>query len=48
MTVKLFEEIVLAIDVPGKKLKQGYVATVVEHHRGPLTRCRGFVRIRPF
>jgi len=32
MTFKLFEEIVLAIDVPGKKLKQGDVATVVEYH----------------
>lgn len=32
MTHKLFEEIVLTIDIPEKKLKKGDVATVVEHH----------------
>lgn len=32
MKYKLFEEVVLLKDIPGKKLKKGDVATVVEHH----------------
>ncbi len=32
MTYKLFEEVVLAKDIPKKGLKKGDVATLVEHH----------------
>ncbi len=32
MTYKLFEEVVLAKDIPEKGLKKGDVATIVEHH----------------
>lgn len=32
MKYKLFEEIVLNRDVPGKNLKKGDVATIVEYH----------------
>ena len=32
MTYKLFEEVVLAKDIPKKGLKKGDVATIVEHH----------------
>ena len=35
MKYKLFEEIVLNKDIPGKNLKKGDVATIVEHH--PVT-----------
>jgi len=35
MKYKLFEEIVLNKDIPGKGLKKGDVATIVEHH--PVT-----------
>ncbi len=31
MPYKLFEEIVLTKDIPGKKLKAGDVATIVDH-----------------
>lgn len=32
MTIKLFDEVALAIDIPDHELKRGDVATVVEHH----------------
>ena len=32
MTYKLFEEVVLAEDIPKRGLKKGDVATIVEHH----------------
>ncbi len=32
MAYKLFEEIVLTKDIPGKRLKKGDVATIVDHH----------------
>ena len=32
MTYKLFEEVVLAKDIPKRGLKKGDVATLVEHH----------------
>jgi len=32
MKYKLFEEIVLAGDIPEKKLKKGDIATIVEYH----------------
>ncbi|MCW5850532.1 MAG: DUF4926 domain-containing protein [Anaerolineae bacterium] len=32
MTIKLFDEVALAIDIPEQGLKRGDVATVVEHH----------------
>jgi hypothetical protein len=32
MTYQLFQEAVLAIDVPGKGLRKGDVATIVEEH----------------
>ncbi|HID50633.1 MAG TPA: DUF4926 domain-containing protein [Anaerolineae bacterium] len=32
MRHQLFQEVVLAIDIPEKGLKKGDVATVVEHH----------------
>ncbi len=32
MTYKLFEEVVLAKDIPKRGLKKGDVATIVEHH----------------
>ena len=32
MKYKLFEEIVLNIDIPGKDLRRGDVATIVEYH----------------
>ncbi len=32
MAYKLFEEVVLAKDIPEKGLKKGDVATLVEHH----------------
>jgi len=32
MRYKLFEEIVLTKDIPGKNLKSGDVATIVEYH----------------
>ena len=32
MKYELFEEVVLLKDIPGKKLKKGDVATIVEHH----------------
>ncbi|WP_207679404.1 DUF4926 domain-containing protein [Desulfonema magnum] len=32
MKHKLFEEVVLNKDIPGKQLKKGDVATVVEYH----------------
>lgn len=32
MTYKLFEEVILLEDMPGKGLKKGDVATIVEHH----------------
>jgi len=35
MKYKLFEEIVLNKDIPGKELKKGDVATIVEYH--PVT-----------
>ncbi len=35
MSYKLFEEVVLAKDIPEKRLKKGDVATVVEHHPVP-------------
>jgi hypothetical protein len=35
MKYKLFEEIVLNKDIPGKNLKKGDVATIVEYH--PVT-----------
>lgn len=35
MKYKLFEEVVLARDIPEKGLKKGDVATVVEHHPAP-------------
>ena len=37
MRYELFEEVVLAKDIPEKKLKKGDVATVVEHH--PVSDC---------
>ncbi len=35
MRYKLFEEIVLKKDMPGKNLKKGDIATIVEYH--PVT-----------
>ena len=35
MTFQLFEEVALSRDIPGKNLKKGDVATVVERHPGP-------------
>ena len=35
MGYKLFEEVVLAEDIPEKGLKKGDVATIVEHHPVP-------------
>ncbi|UCH96154.1 MAG: DUF4926 domain-containing protein [Candidatus Aminicenantes bacterium] len=35
MKYKLFEEVVLNKDIPGKNLKKGDVATIVEYH--PVT-----------
>jgi hypothetical protein len=35
MKYNLFEEVVLARDIPGKGLKKGDVATVVDHHPAP-------------
>ena len=35
MKYELFEEVVLLKDIPEKKLKQGDVATIIEHH--PVT-----------
>ena len=35
MKYNLFEEVVLARDIPDKGLKKGDVATVVEHHPMP-------------
>lgn len=35
MKYKLFEEIVLNKDIPGKNLKKGDIATIVEYH--PVT-----------
>lgn len=35
MKYKLFEEIVLKKDMPGKNLKKGDIATIVEYH--PVT-----------
>ncbi|TAN47317.1 MAG: DUF4926 domain-containing protein [Methylococcaceae bacterium] len=35
MTYPLFEEVVLLKDIPAKRLKQGDVATIVEHHPVP-------------
>jgi len=35
MKYNLFEEVVLARDIPEKGLKKGDVATVVEHHPMP-------------
>ena len=32
MTYPLFQEVVLAIDVPEKGLQKGNIATIVEHH----------------
>jgi hypothetical protein len=32
MKYKLFEEIVLNKDIPGKNLKKGDIATIVEYH----------------
>jgi hypothetical protein len=32
MAYKLFNEIVLTKDIPGKRLKKGDVATIVDHH----------------
>ncbi len=32
MKYELFKEVVLHRDIPGKKLKKGDVATIVEHH----------------
>jgi hypothetical protein len=32
MTYQLFQEVVLATDVPGKGLRKGDVATIVEEH----------------
>ncbi|MCH8020249.1 DUF4926 domain-containing protein [candidate division KSB1 bacterium] len=32
MKYELFKEVVLLKDIPGKKLKKGDVATIVEHH----------------
>lgn len=32
MKYELFKEVVLLKDIPGKKLKRGDVATIVEHH----------------
>jgi len=35
MTYKLFEEVVLAKDIPKRGVKKGDVATIVEHHPVP-------------
>ena len=35
MKYKLFEEIVLNKDIPGKELKKGDLATIVEYHPVP-------------
>jgi len=35
MKYRLFEEIVLDRDIPGKKLKKGDVATIVEYYHVP-------------
>ena len=32
MTYQLFQEVVLAVDVPEKRLRKGDVATIVEEH----------------
>ena len=32
MMYQLFQEVVLAIDIPEKRLKKGDIATIVEHH----------------
>ena len=32
MKVELYKEVVLLKDIPGKRLKKGDIATVVEHH----------------
>jgi hypothetical protein len=32
MKYKLFQEVVLLKDIPSKRLKEGDIATVVEHH----------------
>ena len=32
MTYKLFDEVTLSKDIPDKRLKEGEVATIVEHH----------------
>ncbi|NWG27519.1 MAG: DUF4926 domain-containing protein [Ignavibacteriaceae bacterium] len=32
MKYELYKEVVLLKDIPGKKLKKGDVATIVEHH----------------
>ena len=32
MKYELFQQVALAQDVPTKRLRRGYVATIVEHH----------------
>jgi hypothetical protein len=37
MKFPLFNRVALAVDIPGKGIRRGDVATVVEHHPAPAT-----------
>ncbi len=48
MKYKLFEEIALNKDVPGKNLKKGDITTIVEYHPVKVERKMGQALMPPF